>query len=111
MSSDFPNSLSSKLRACKICSQLKPLSSFKSNGCENCPMFDKDDEILSNKFKGMIGLVDPEKSWVAKWQRINENKKGLYAMTVEGELSDEHIVEIEKAGKVYYDRSSSFRLE
>ncbi|KAF9763867.1 Transcription elongation factor SPT4 [Nosema granulosis] len=108
MSEIFPTTLSTKLRACKNCSQIKPLSSFRSSGCENCPPLV---DSLSSKFKGMIAVVQPKTSWVAKWQRISENKPGLYAMTVEGSMSDENIFEIEKTGKTYYDRNVSFKLE
>ncbi len=69
------------------------------------------DDYLSSKFKGMVALVQPGVSWVAKWQRINDYKPGLYAMTVEGALSDENVYEVEKTGKTYYDRSASFKLE
>lgn len=109
MSDDFPTSLSTKMRACKNCSQLKSLSSFRAKGCENCPMLS--DDYLSSKFKGMIALLQPGVSWVAKWQRINENRQGLYAMTVDGPLCDENVYEVEKTGKTYHDRSASFKLE
>lgn len=109
MSTDFPSSLSSKLKCCKLCSRLS--SQLKTKGCENCTTVSKNSNISSNKFKGMVGLVDPDKSWVAKWQRINGLKKGLYALTVEGEVDEEVVVEYEKSGRIYVDRNESFKLE
>ncbi|MGL5899440.1 MAG: hypothetical protein ACRCZW_07205 [Lactobacillaceae bacterium] len=109
MSSDFPSTFSSRLKCCKLCSRIS--SHLKSKGCENCTTVSKNSNIASNKFKGMIGLIDPNKSWVAKWQRINGLKRGLYALTVDGDVDEEVIVEYEKSGRVYINRKESFKLE
>ncbi|EQB60193.1 transcription elongation factor spt4 [Vairimorpha apis BRL 01] len=109
MSFEFPLSFSTKLKCCKLCSKIS--SQLKSKGCDNCTTVSKDSNIVSNKFKGMIGLVEPDKSWVAKWQRINGLKKGLYALTVAGDVDEEVIVEYEKSGRVYLNRKESFKLE
>ncbi len=39
----------------------------------------------------MVALIDPESSWVAKWQRMVQNVPGLYAIEVIGELSKDDI--------------------
>ncbi|KAF1776362.1 RNA polymerase subunit RPABC4/transcription elongation factor Spt4 [Phytophthora cactorum] len=40
-------------------------------------------ECTSAYFEGMIAMMQPKESWVAKWQRI-----GIYAVSVSGELPD-----------------------
>jgi hypothetical protein len=67
-------------------------------------------ESTSDTFKGMIGLVKTEGSWVAKWQRISKNVQGVYALTVDGILPDDFIQSVEQSGKTYFQRARSFRL-
>lgn len=116
MEEKFKGTLTGKLRACLGCSQIKTLSGFRKDGCENCPALnmkgnmDNITECTSSKFKGVIALLQPPNSWVGKWQRIKEFKKGFYAMTVEGILSDDFIRDIEQNGRHHYDREKSFKL-
>ncbi|KAH8930019.1 transcription initiation Spt4 [Atractiella rhizophila] len=69
---------------------------FKKQGCPNC------DDILKMKaeqervlecttgtYDGAIALINPEDSWVAKWQRINKFVPGLYAVRLTGSLPDD----------------------
>lgn len=108
--------LTGKLRACLGCSQIKTQNLFRKEGCENCPVLKMKgsisivNECTSSKFKGMIALLKPENSWVAKWQRINDFKKGVYAMTVEGILPDDYIRDLEKEGRIYHEREESFKI-
>lgn len=105
-----------KTRACLNCSLVQTVQEFKDHGCPNCPFLsvNKNRNIgytTSPSFKGAIFLMDPKHSWIAKWQRIGQYRPGVYAMTVEGVLSDKFIDDIEKEGRVYINRSSSFELE
>ncbi|KAI5173455.1 transcription elongation factor SPT4 [Pancytospora epiphaga] len=107
---------SNKLRACMNCGIIKPGSYFKDNGCPNCPFLQVNknknfSEVTSSSFKGSIGLVDPKKSWVAKWHRLDGYVPGSYAMIVEGELREMFIERIEQEGRVYFDRSKPFDLQ
>jgi transcription elongation factor SPT4 len=112
----MPSTLDGKLRACLSCAQIKTQHAFRKEGCENCPMLKMKgnmgvvNECTSSKFQGVIGLLDPKKSWVARWQRASEFKPGLYAMTVEGVLADDHIQDVEQGGRYYYEREKSFKL-
>eukprot|EP01039_Chlorochromonas_danica_P003083 gene3083-3371_t len=99
------------LRACLRCGLVKTLTQFHENGCENCIFLQLEGntprihECTTAYFEGMVAMIDPEKSWVAKWQRIATYYPGMYAIDVVGELPDdvleyceEHALEF-KAGK------------
>ena len=64
------------LRACLRCGLVKNYIQFEENGCENCDMLNmKDSSKAVHKcttpyFEGMIGLTDPQGSWVAKWNGV-----------------------------------------
>jgi transcription elongation factor SPT4 len=84
-----------KLRACLRCSLIKTVDQFYDEGCENCPFLRLDGQLprvmeaTTAYYEGMIALVSPEGSWVARWQRIEKSFPGLYAISVVGELSDD----------------------
>jgi len=63
-------------------------------------------ECTSSQFDGVISLVDPEKSWVARWQRIDGKDycKGVYAVVVHGRLPSDIIEELNHRGKQYIAR-------
>ncbi|KAM0673170.1 Transcription elongation factor SPT4 [Gurleya vavrai] len=113
---EFPSTYSKKLKACLNCCFLQTSQQFKKSGCPNCLFFntrsksDNSNYTTSDSYKGLIGLVKPQRSWVAKWLRMNENVSGLYAMNVDGILPDEFINRVEENGKIYYPRDKSFTL-
>jgi len=105
-----------RLRACMNCSLIRTASQFKNSGCPNCPFLSVEKgknftALTTPAFKGMIGMVNPGKSWVAKWQRIEKYKPGFYAMVVDGQLHGEYIQKIEDSGQVYVDRSQAFDMQ
>ncbi|KAG2766533.1 hypothetical protein JG687_00014512 [Phytophthora cactorum] len=90
---DIPNTFR-ELRACMTCSLIKTFTQFYDTGCENCAFLQKADnrqrvaECTSAYFEGMIAMMQPKESWVAKWQRIVRLTPGIYAVSVSGELPD-----------------------
>lgn len=72
---DIPNTFR-ELRACMTCSLVKTFTQFYDTGCENCAFLQMADnrqrvaECTSAYFEGMIAMMHPKESWVAKWQRI-----------------------------------------
>lgn len=105
-----------RLRACMNCSLIQTVNEFREKGCPNCPFLNTNKSrslgaCTSSSFKGAIFLMNPRISWVARWQRINQYIPGMYAMTVQGDMSDKLIEEIEKDGRVYINRSTSFELD
>ncbi len=101
-------------RACLLCGLLKTKEQFRKDGCDNC------EEILALKgsqkrvadctsaqFDGIIGMMNPGASWVARWQRCDKFVKGLYAIRVTGRLPDEVVEDMEDRGLVYRPRDGS----
>ena len=83
-----------KLRACLTCLLIKTESQFKDIGCSNeCFVSSQWPENSSPSFSGMISMMRPKDSWVARWNGIKtvtdeEEPKiitrmpGLYAIKV-----------------------------
>ncbi|KAH9391167.1 Transcription elongation factor SPT4 [Tyrophagus putrescentiae] len=96
------------LRACLLCSLVKSFDMFEENGCENCDQYlgMKNNrqmiyDCTSNNFEGIIGLMSPRDSWVARWKRITRNCPGMYALTVSGHLPEGIINGLKERGVVY----------
>ncbi|KAL9644987.1 hypothetical protein ABK040_004480 [Willaertia magna] len=74
-----------QLRACITCGLVKTAEQFKTNGCENCPHVKSDPSAnTSTSFEGLICSMAPQKSWVARYQGIQDKAEGVYAITVHG---------------------------
>ncbi|VDP05500.1 unnamed protein product [Soboliphyme baturini] len=93
------------LRACLLCSLIKSVDQFENDGCENCEQYlmmkhdrDKVYDCTSSNFDGIISLMNPSSSWVAKWQKINRKVKGVYAISVTGTLPSQIINELATVG-------------
>ena len=111
----IPNDLRN-LRACLLCSLIKSVMMFEKDGCDNCEEFlglkgnrERVYECTSNNFEGMIGLMSPEESWVAKWQRIAHFVKGMYAVSVTGTLPRRIQRDLAESGRPYRSRDVSMK--
>ena len=63
----YPQELK-KLKACTQCHLIKTDAQFRKEGCENCKISKNAiEEKITGKFKGMIAITDPKKSWAAKY--------------------------------------------
>jgi len=99
------------LRACLLCSLIKSFDQFQKNGCDNCDVFlqmkgnpDSVYENTSANFDGMIAMMNPQQSWVAKWQRIGSLNPGMYAVSVSGKLQPALVRELKSQGIHYKSR-------
>lgn len=104
------------LRACLVCSLIKTGRMFEEQGCDNCEDFlpmkgdgDLVDKCTSSNFEGMIALMQPEESWVAKWQRILHLSKGMYAISVTGTLPKRYQRDVAQSGRPYRSRDVSLK--
>jgi transcription elongation factor SPT4 len=95
-----PQAKSKQLRACLLCSIIQHPADFRKNGCPNCEELvqvrsncsvfvnqkliiytrlqlkgassDRQNLCTSQFFDGIVAVIDPEASWVARWQRTCE---------------------------------------
>ncbi|XP_064612731.1 LOW QUALITY PROTEIN: transcription elongation factor SPT4-like [Liolophura sinensis] len=102
------------LRACLLCSLVKTFEQFEFDGCDNCEEYlhmknnrDAVYECTSSNFDGVVAMMSPEDSWVAKWQRINRFTKGCYAISVTGRLPPGIVRELKSKGVNYRQRDTS----
>ena len=71
----YPDGLK-KLKACMDCHLVKTFSQFKSENCDNCHHRKNEiEEKLTSKFKGIIAITDPKRSWCAKY--LGKSKKNI----------------------------------
>ena len=75
---DVPDS-ERKLEACTNCKIILSQSQFKRRGCPNdCVNYE-----TTPDFTGLISLMQPQSSWVAKWNQLQDLTPGIYAIHIE----------------------------
>lgn len=94
-----------------MCNLIKTPQQFQVNGCENCTFLrlNEDPEAIeqctTTNFDGMIAMMNPEKSWVAKWQRMKKTLvPGCYAIAVHGRLPSHVVAQLDELGIKYKPR-------
>ncbi|KAK0206006.1 transcription initiation protein spt4 [Desarmillaria ectypa] len=114
MTAAIPAPRSRQMRACLLCSVIQTSADFRKDGCPNCDSIlqlrDNPERIQScttQYFDGIIAVTDPEKSWVARWQRTSKFVRGMYAVRVKGRISEDIEAELEAAGIKYRPRDQT----
>lgn len=102
------------MRACMVCSIVRTQNQFLTQGCPNCEEIlelagnpEQINDCTSQVFEGLITVADTSRSWVARYQRLEGYKPGVYATQVEGILPDDVIGLVESAGINYVPRDGS----
>ena len=78
----YPTELK-KLKVCLQCNLMKTNNQFHKEGCNNCRI--AKEAIIDNitgKFKGMIAITDPRRSWCAKYLDKSDCVPGFYGLGV-----------------------------
>ncbi|KAF1944927.1 Spt4-domain-containing protein [Clathrospora elynae] len=102
------------MRACMVCSIVRTQQQFLNQGCPNCEEIlelasnpEQINDCTSQVFEGLITVADTNRSWVARYQRLEGYVPGVYATQVEGILPDDIIGAVESAGINYVPRDGS----
>ena len=98
-----------KLRACLVTGLVKTEEQWLREGNDNVPCLElerdreKMFECTSADFDGMAAIMQPNASWVARWQGVASPNfvPGCYALRVRGLLPNEHVVTLEDNGIRY----------
>uniref|UniRef100_A0AAQ6AAR9 SPT4 homolog, DSIF elongation factor subunit n=2 Tax=Pomacentridae TaxID=30863 RepID=A0AAQ6AAR9_AMPOC len=92
------------------------IDQFEYDGCDNCESYlqmkgnrEMVYECTSSSFDGVIAMMSPEDSWVAKWQRIGNFKPGVYAVSVTGRLPPGVVRELKSRGVMYKSRDTAVK--
>mmetsp|Transcript_5530 Transcript_5530/g.15439 ORF Transcript_5530/g.15439 Transcript_5530/m.15439 type:complete len:128 (-) Transcript_5530:249-632(-) len=103
----LPDDDRAPLRACLKCTLLKTFHQFIDEGCDNCEdqlefagSQDRVEQCTTTDYVGQVAVINPQSSWVAKWQRLQDFKPGYYAIHVTGELPEEIAEKLRDAGAI-----------
>ncbi|KAJ9103886.1 hypothetical protein QFC21_002349 [Naganishia friedmannii] len=100
-----------RYRACLVCSYVQASPDWLNYGCPNCEELlqsvgsqERVKRCTSLQFDGVIAMIRPTESWVAKWQRLGPMRPGLYAARVIGRPPKDVLRKLKEKGVPYVPR-------
>ncbi|EAL64810.1 transcription initiation factor Spt4 [Dictyostelium discoideum AX4] len=69
-------------RACTECGLVKSAQQFEDNGCENCS---SSSSSTTQNFEGIIAIMNPKESWIARRLQFERRVPGLYALSMDSD--------------------------
>jgi len=109
-----PQPKARQLRACLLCSIIQTPGDFRKQGCPNCEELmqmkgspDRIQVCTTTYFDGIVSLIDPESSWVGRWQRTSKYVRGMYAVRVKGRIPEDVEADMDSRGIKYRPRDQS----
>eukprot|EP00878_Enallax_costatus_P004335 GHUV01004567.1.p2 GENE.GHUV01004567.1~~GHUV01004567.1.p2 ORF type:complete len:134 (+),score=22.89 GHUV01004567.1:248-649(+) len=84
--------LNKQLRACFVCKLVKAYPQWLDSGmCDNCRWMEiadmeSLDTCTTTNFSGLMTLMEPPTSWVAKWTHTAKCVPGCYALSINEEM-------------------------
>ena len=89
-----------KQRACIRCHLIRTENQFKKEGCLNCLSFKSQNESFfdytSANFEGLISIINPDVSWVARHLNIGKYVAGTYCLKIRDEIGSQFYSELKK---------------
>ncbi|KAK5580753.1 hypothetical protein RB653_000777 [Dictyostelium firmibasis] len=70
-------------RACTECGLVKTVQQFDENGCENCGS--SSSSSTTQNFEGIIAIMNPKESWIARKLQFERRVPGLYALSMDSD--------------------------
>jgi transcription elongation factor SPT4 len=67
-------------------------------------------DCTTENYYGIVALMEPPKSWVARWQRCEKFEKGIYAIKVMGYLP-EHVLNVLEENNITYTPRDGSQLD
>ena len=97
----FPQTNKASLRACLTCKLIRPVGVFNAKSCPNCPEFHDEDLHATPNFEGMVGIFNPQRSWVAAsiGCTVKAKTPGMYAMRLDNKVTEGGEEEGEEEGE------------
>eukprot|EP01098_Paradermamoeba_levis_P012962 TRINITY_DN5792_c0_g2_i1.p1 TRINITY_DN5792_c0_g2~~TRINITY_DN5792_c0_g2_i1.p1 ORF type:complete len:130 (-),score=1.75 TRINITY_DN5792_c0_g2_i1:19-408(-) len=76
--------------ACRQCGLILTRDQFRKEGCRTCADGEpREDEDVTAKFSGYVGIINGEGSWVARLLSKTDKPAGVYAAQIHGDDDDD----------------------
>ena len=75
------------LEACRQCHLLLTQNQWSKRSWQTCPNNCMNDR--TSEFSGIIAMLQPRGSWVAKWNQMSDYVPGIYAIHIKSDMEED----------------------